>query len=179
MAAAESQVAKKFADFERDREPLVIQEAVSLLEGADRTGDLALREQALSPWLLLLSLLESAIDPTWDVKNAPAQGVAPPPVHEVVFPSGEVDPSTISDAAERAEYERALKANKDALREYDVQLQLRRIEEGAIGSVERLLAERYGSSEHDRRELEGLLARSNLSEARREQLRTFTLDTPS
>jgi hypothetical protein len=81
-----------------------------------------------------------------------------------------VDPSTIPDPAVLAEYERALKASKDYERRYDLQFQLRRIDERAMCFVERLLAEQYTNSEEDRQKYEALLAASPVNEMRKERL---------
>ncbi len=70
----------------------------------------------------------------------------------------------------RAEYERTLKASKDYEKWYDVQFQLRRIDERAMRFVELLLAEKFAASPADRQEFEELLAASTVSDARKERL---------
>ena len=103
----------------------------------------------------------------------PVKGTPPPVTHGIVYSSGEVDPSTIPDPAVRAEYERALKASKEYETWYDVQFQLRQIDERAMRFVERLLAERYTESLADRQEFDQLLAASSVSEARKDRLRAL------
>jgi hypothetical protein len=117
--------------------------------------------------------LDRNIDSTWDVKNVPVQGAPLPSTHGIVYPSGEVDPSTIKDPSERAEYERALKASKDYAKWYDIQYQLRRIDERAMRFVELLLAGMYSNSEGDRQEFEDVLAASPVNEVRKEHLRAL------
>jgi hypothetical protein len=172
----DKQVTEKFAAFEKDQDPTLMHEALDLIEAAERdvpAGDTAARKQALSRRLRFFAALDRNIDPKWDSKNMPVKGVTPPITRGIVYPSGEVDPSTIPDPAVRAEYERALKANKDYEKRYDVQFQLRRIDERAMRFVERLLAERYTESLADRQEFEELLAASSVSEARKEQIRAL------
>ena len=91
----------------------------------------------------------------------------------MVYVTGEVDPSTIQDPAERAEYVRALKASKDYAKWYDLQYQLRRIDERAMRIVALLLPQMYSNSAADRREFEDLLAASPVSESRKDQLRAL------
>lgn len=134
-------------------------------------GGAAARKVAVSRRLGFFAALDRSIDPMWDPEDVPVKGVAPPVSHGGVYGSGEIDPATIPDPSVRAEYERALKASKDYEKRYDIQFQLRRIDERAVRFVERLLAERYTDSPADRGELEELLASSSVSDARKKQLR--------
>ena len=174
MDLTDKQVAEKFAAFEKNQDPAPVHEALNLIEAAERdvpVDDTAARKQAFSRRLRFFAALDRNIDPKWDPKNVPVKGATPPLTHGIVYPSGEVDPATIPDPAVRAEYERALKASKDYEKWYDVQFQLRRIEERAMRFVELLLAEKYTNSEGDRQELEELLAASPVNDLRKERLR--------
>lgn len=177
MDYIDKQVMEKFAAFEKEQDPTLVHEALDLIEAAERglpAGDTAERKQALSRRLRFFAALDRNIDPMWDPEHIPVKGVAPPLSHGAVYGSGEVDPATIPDPAVRAEYERALKASKDYEKRYDVQFQLRRIDERAMRFVERLLAERYTNSEEDRQEFEELLAVSPVNELRKERLQALT-----
>lgn len=174
MDSIDKYVMEKFAAFEKEQEPTLVHEALDAIEAAERgmrAGDMAARKQALSRRLSFFAALDRSIDPMWDPEDIPVKGVTPPLLHGAIYGSGEVDPATIPDPSVRAEYERALKANKDYQKRYDVQLQLRRIDGRATRFVERLLAERYTDSPADRGELEELLASSSVSDARKKQLR--------
>jgi hypothetical protein len=177
MDLTDKQVGEKFAAFEKDHDPTLVHEALSLIETAERdmpAHNTAARKQALLRRLRFFAALDRNIDPKWDLKNVPVQGTAPPLTHAMIYPSGEVNPSTIPDPSVRAEYERALKASKDYAKWYDVQFQLRGIDERAMLFVERLLAERYSQSPTDRQELEELLsAESQISDSRKKRLRSF------
>ena len=176
MDLADQRVAERFADFEKAQDPTLVLEALETIEAAERDmpiGDAAARKQALSRRLRFFAALDRNVDPQWDPKKVPVRGTTPPATHGMVYSSGEVDPSTITDPAVRAEYERALKASKDYQKWYDVQFQLRQIDQRALRFVERLLAERYTQSPADRREFDELLAASSVSEARKKQIRAL------
>lgn len=170
MNFTDKQVAGKFAAFEKEQDPTLVHEALDLIEAAERdmpADDTGARKQVLSRRLRFFAALDQDIDPQWDSKRLAVKGATPPLTHGMVYPSGEVDPSTIPDSAVRAEYERALKASKDYEKHYDIQFQLRRIDERAMRFIEWLLAERYTNSE----EFEALLAASPVNELRKERLR--------
>lgn len=174
MDFTDQQVTEKFAAFEKEQDPTLVHEALDLIEAAERSvpaGETAARKQALARRLRFFAALDRTIDPTWDPENMPVRGVPPPLTHGIVYSSGEVDPATIPDPVVRAEYERALKASKDYEKWYDLQFQLRRIDERAMRFVERLLAERYTNLEEDRLEVENLLATSPVNEQRKQRLR--------
>ena len=176
MDSIDQRVTEKFAEFEKKRDPSLIYEALDSIEAAESgmpVGDAAARKLAVSRRLHFFAALDRNIDPTWDPKKVPVQGVPPPLSHGMVYGSGEVDPATIPDPEVRAQYVRALKANKDDNQRYFVQLQLRRIDERAMRFVERLLADRYTNSEGDNQEFEELLAASPVNEMRKERLRAL------
>ena len=173
----DQQVAEKLAAFEKEQDPTLLYEAMELMEAAERelpSGDTMARKQALARRLRFFAALDRNIDPTWDIKNVPVQGAPPPPSHDgMVYGTGEVDSSAIRDPIERAEYVRALKASKDYAKWYDVQYQLRQIDERAMRIVALLLPGMYSNSAADRREFEDLLAASPVSEPRKDQLRAI------
>src|SRR5450759_138617 len=144
MDLTDKRVVEKFAAFEKEQEPALVQEALEAIEVAEQgapAGDPAARKRGLSYWLRFFAELDRHINLQWDPKDVPVTGVIPPPSHGVVYPSG-VDPLAIPDPAVRAKYEQALKASKDKADRYRVQLQLRRIGERAMAAAGRLLAER-------------------------------------
>jgi hypothetical protein len=176
MDFTDKQVTEKFSRYEKEQDPTLVHEALDLIETAERSvsaADTAGRKQALSRRLRFFEALDRNIDPMWDPEDIPVKGVAPPLSHGAVYGSGEVDPATIADPAVRAEYERALKASKDYEKRYDIQFQLRRIDERSMRFVERFLAERYTNSQEDRREFEELLAASPINDLRKDKLRAL------
>ena len=175
MDLTDKLVAEKFAAFQNEREPALVQEALEAIEAAEQevpAGDTEARKRGLALWLFFFAALDRNIDPQWDPKEVPVTGVIPPPSHGIAYPSG-VSPSAIPDPVARAEYEQALKASKDHAERYRVQLLLRRIDERATAAVERLLGEKYAGSREDWQEFEELLAASQVNELRKERLRAL------
>lgn len=174
MDATGKQVARKFEAFENEADASRVHEALELIEAAERTaGSADERDLALRRRLQFFAALDRSIDPAWDPQKLPVKGAAPPEHHGAVHGSGEVDPATIADPAARAAYERALEASRAYANWYDIQFELRRIDERALRFVERLLAERYAGAPADRAAFEHLLADSSLTEARKQQLRAL------
>lgn len=176
MDVTDQRVLEKFSGFERKRDPALVIEALEAVEAVQRNvqaGDAAAHARVLSNWLQFFAALDRHLDPTWDPKKVPVKGAAPPPVHGVVFPSGEVDPSTIPDPAARAEYVKALKASADYREWFGVQLQLRRVDERAMRVLEQLFVQARRNSEEDERQLEQLLAASPVDQSRKERIRAL------
>jgi hypothetical protein len=176
MNSLDQRMTETVAEFEKKRDPTLLYEILDSLQAAEAAipvGDTAARKLAVTRRLRFFEVLDRSLDPTWNQNNPPPQGVPPPPVHGIVYSSGEVDPASIPDPEERARYVQALKANKDARRQYSVQFDLRRIDERAMLFFGRFLTDRYNESEHDRTEFEGLLAASAVNEARKAQLRAL------
>lgn len=175
MEATDQRVAEKFAAFKKEEEVSLIYQALDLIETAVREAPAgpAERKREVSSWLRFFAALDQNIDPHWDPNRLPVKGAPLPPDHGIVFPSGEVDPSTIPDPVERAKYVEAMKTNKDYARRYNIQLQLRRIDERAMRSFGRLISEKYTGSEADRREFDQLLNASPANEGRKKHLRAL------
>ena len=176
MDLIDERVAEKMAAFEEEQDPTLVHESLDLIEAAERNvsaGDTTARKQAFARRLRFFAALDRNIDPMWNPEDKPAKGASPPLSHGAVYGSGEVDPATIPDPAVRAEYVRALQASKDYEKRYDVQFQLRRIDERAMRFVERFLAERYSESQTDRQELDELLSAAPINDSRKKQLRSF------
>lgn len=177
MDPIESQVNERFTAFAQHGDTTSLYEALAIIEAAERQtthGDPAGRRLAVARRLHFLAALGRHLDPRFDPADKPVVGAPPPPGYSgVVYPSGEVDPAAIADPAARAEYERALRASKAYARWYDLQDQLRRIDERATRFLELLLREQYSDTAADRDEFEALLAASPLDEARRQALRVL------
>ena len=174
MDSTDRRVVELFAAFEKEREPGRVHEALDTIEAADRdlpAGDQAWK-QAVAHFLRFFDMLDSHIDPKWNQNDEPVTCVRPPLSSSgVIYPNGEVDPSTITDPAERTLYEQALEANKNKSKRHFIQFQLRQINERAMVLLERLLAEKYASSSAAGGEFKELLRASPVSNTRKEQLR--------
>lgn len=174
MDVIDERVKEKFAAFEQTSDPTPVIEALEIVKAAARdvtVEDPAARRTGVSHWLFFLAALERSFDPQFDPEKRPVHGAAPPPGHGIVFPSGDVDPATIPDPAARAEYVRALEASAAYRQRYLAQIQLRRIDEDAVRSLELLVSARYVGSAEDRQELESLLAASPVDESRKARIR--------
>ena len=174
MDSLNQQIIEKFREFEKKQDPDLISQLLDSIEASEvniPAGDAVARDLAVSRRLHFLAALDRSIDPAWNSKDVPPQGVPPPAQHGMVYSSGQVDPETIPDPEVRAHYVQALKANKDARRRYSVQLELRRIDDRATRFAERFLADRFGNSAQDRQVLEHLLAVSPVNETRKQRLR--------
>ncbi len=169
-------ITDKFAAFAEQQDPARLYEALDILEAAERDlprGDTA-RGSAIESRLAFLAALDAHIDPHWEAARQPIVGVPPPPSHRgPVYPTGQVDPNDIADPAERAEYELALATGKAEARRYDIQAQLRDIDERATRFLALFLAERYSDTRADRQAFEELLSASPLSEERMAALRAL------
>ena len=171
---------EKFAAFAQQQDATRLYEALDALEAAERalSHDPAARRSAVALRLRFLAALDEYLDPHWDATRRPVVGAPPPPSHSgPVYPTGQVDPRDIADPTERAEYERTLAAGQEYARWYDVQSQLRRIDERAVRFLGLLLAE-GGDTPAGRRAFDELLMASPLSEERRRSLRALFSQLP-
>lgn len=178
MDATDEQIEEKFASFSREQDSRWIYEALEILEANERIlpfGDKAGRQRAIARRLRFFAHLDRLIDPDWDAGKLPPQGVPPPISNVPVFSSGEIDPADIPDAEMRARYERSLRDNKDELRRYSVQDELRRLDADAMLFTDRLIVDAGLSRE----ELDDLLAASTANESRKERLRNLNAEKQS
>jgi len=176
MDDLDQEIEEKFAAFEKEQDPTRVLEALELIEGAERsvvTWDAATLEKAFTRRLRFSDALDRYIDPSWDADNLPVKGTTPPPTQGIVYGSGEVDPETIDDPEVRAHYVQALKASKDYAKWYDVQFQLRRIDERGMRFLELLLSERSAGAQTNRQIFEEMLAASAMSQTRKERLQAL------
>jgi hypothetical protein len=164
-----------YATFAHDRDPMLVQQALDEIEAAGTDlgmGDPTARRQSLARWLRFLAQLDRFLDPAWKQEDRPVHGVAPPTPHGPVFPSGDVDPSTIPHPAVRAAYERALRQSREREREYRVQFELRRLDDRAMHLVALLLRGTYPDP-MDEQELDDLLAASPAEGSRKARVRAL------
>jgi hypothetical protein len=162
--------------FEREPEPDRARRALDLVDEIERKAepsDPAARRDALSARLELLAAVDRHLDPDWDPDEKPVRGAPPPPSHQgPVRGSGEVDPETIADPAERAAYVRTLEERRLHAEWWDAQFQLRRLEERALRFAEHFLTGRYGDPAEARRELDEVLSIVPLGDALAARLRS-------
>lgn len=175
------QVASQLSAFEKTSLLDQLEEAVKVMESVSPFGpnkDMVLartRKRKAELWLGLLVVIDKNLDPNYD-KNVVIQlNLVPPPDGGVRWPSG-VDPKVINDPKARAEYEAALKANREKAERYNFQLGLHRIDTRVSMDVERFVQSSYAGSESDKKELDDILNRSTLSTARKQKLKRALTD---
>ena len=179
--AVNQQVTEKFAEFGKTQDPAFVHQALDAIEAAEANmplDDPAARKLALARRLHFFAVLDRYLDPAWNEKNVPPQGVPPPTIEGGVYGSGQVDPATIPDPKVRAQYVQELEANKQEIHHYFAQMQLHRIDDRAMRFLQLLLSERYTNSDKDRQEFEGVLTASAVSEARKQRLRALMHEKP-
>jgi hypothetical protein len=146
-------------EFEAQLEPEHLREAsmaldsVSLAQEHDPRTRAQVRTDCLSSWLHLLQLLDRFLDPNFDPNDVPQRLVQPPPTRgDVVYPPG-ADPALIDDPKARAEYEKAIAANREKAVRYRLQIQLGRLNERIPPRAEAFIHDAYTSAARDQDEL--------------------------
>lgn len=150
-------------EFESGLDPQRLRDAYMSIENVilPQEPDLKTREQlrksALSVWLHLLQILDRFVDPNFDPDDVPEDLVQPPKTTGgVVYPPG-ADPALIADPAARAEYEKAIEANRKKIESYNLQLQLSRLTPRVSERADAFLRRSYTPSPHDRKELKSAI----------------------
>jgi hypothetical protein len=150
-------------EFETELDPQRLREAYMAIENViivqepdPKTRD-HLRKNALSVWLHLLQLLDRFVDPNFDPDDAPEDLVQPPPTTGgIIYPPG-ADPGLIDDPKARAEYEKAIQANRRKSENYNLQLQLSRLSGRISERADAFLQRSYTSAPHDQKELKAAI----------------------
>jgi len=174
MYPIEKKIADGFAAFETEQDPQLLYVALNEIEDVQRYAVPEHRDACRRGLSLLLSFmaeLEPHIDAKWERKKVPPLGVPLPVPDLPVYGTGEVDPAAIADPAIRARYEQELKTNRENWVRYNVQFQLRGVEERAVDDL-KLFAERcFAGSSANRQEYEQLLNTSSLSDRLKKKFR--------
>jgi hypothetical protein len=116
-------------------------------------------EIRLHAWRRLLD----SIDPDWDPDEELLGPNAIAPPAETGLPGG-VDPQAIADPALRAEYERAIEANRQKLERYNEQYQLRKWLRRYPKQAEEYTVQAYSVAPHNQQELTKYLDHYRLDE---------------
>lgn len=145
--------------FEIEREPEQLREAYMALENiiwvheGDPKVRLQLRKNSLSLWLHLLEFLNRFLDPNFNPEDVPEKLVQPPLISgDVVLRPG-ADPALIDDPKVRAEYEKAIAANRTKIDHYRLQVGLNRLNERIPPRAEAFIRDSYTSAPGDQAEL--------------------------
>jgi len=145
--------------FEVEQEPERLREAYLALENValetehDPKIRTRMRSECLVEWLSLLQLLDRFLDPNFDPREVPSKLVQPPPTKSgVMYPPG-ADPALIDDPKARAEYEKAVQANRARIERYRVQVHLNRLKEDLPQRAIAFIRSSYTSSQRDQEEV--------------------------
>ncbi len=147
-------------EFEAEREPERLREAYMALENVilaqehDPKTRGQLRTDSLSLWLHLLQLLDRFLDPNFNPEDVPEKLVQPPPTSGGIVLRPGADPALIDDPKVRAEYEKAIAANRAKADHYRLQINLRRLEERIPPRAEAFIRNSYTSAPGDQEELQ-------------------------
>lgn len=151
-------------DFEDEREPERLREAYMALENIilsqepDLKERTQLRRDCLYLWLELLQILDKNVDPDFNPENVPARLIQPPTSQGVVYPPG-ADPALIDDPKARAEYEKAIAANREEANNYRFQIHLGRLNESIPPRAKAFISNSYISIPNDQEELKTAIDR--------------------
>lgn len=162
--------------FSTEREPERLREAALALEDVDlrRVYDVALRHkqrsECLTLWLIIIATLDKNLDPTFDPNEAPPLKVSPPPLKDGTVLMPGADPSLIDDPKARAEYEKAIKENREKQEKALIQPQLRELNERLPAKVDAFIRNVYTTSDADRSEVRATIDKIIESETRRQSL---------
>ena len=130
------------------------------------------RREVLEAWLQVLAAVDGSLDLAFDPADVPGGNLIPPPSGGVGYPAG-VDPKAISDPQARAAYEAALTKNRKKADSYNLQTQLRLLDDQASADVDRFVATCYRSgTPGDRKEIDQACDAVSLSKPRRARILT-------
>jgi hypothetical protein len=146
-------------EFETEREPERLRESSMALENIvlaqehDPRIRAELRSNSLSAWLHLLGIVDRFLDPNFKVEDKPESLVQPPSIPGGVVLRPGADPALIPDPKARAQYERAIAANRANADRYGLQIDLLRLNEGLSQRAEAFIRSSYTSAKRDQEEL--------------------------
>ena len=175
MDARENRIADLFAGFEREQDTDLLYTALNEVEDVHRDAPAEDREACKHGlWLLLnfMTALDKHIDPKWDPKKVPPRRASPPAGVDLPDTvNSQVDPASISDPVIRAQYEQDLQTTRENRQRYNVQFELRGIEERAIDDLKLFAEACFTGSSAERREFQALVDASSLTDARKKSVR--------
>jgi hypothetical protein len=110
------------------------------------------QKECLALWLVLLQTVDEKLDPNFDPSDMPVMRVVPPPIPGGGAPPPGADPSVIPDPKLRAEYQKAILANREKANDYRLQTRLRALNERITLRAESFLRENFAGEVAARKE---------------------------
>jgi len=163
-------------EFETEREPARLREAYMALQNVviirehDPKARALLRRKSLEMWLGLVEILDRFLDPNFDPKDVPEMTVQPPPGRDgVALPPG-ADPAKIDDPRARADYDKAIAANRANAERYRLQSDLRRVNERVTQLADAFIRSSYTSTKRDQEELRATIDKTIKNPTRKAEL---------
>ena len=143
-------------EFQATQEPELLKEAYLALENVllpeedDPKERGRLRTRSLEQWLHLIQLVDDSRDPNFNADDVPERIVEPPPTSGL-RPGAR--PALIKDPKQRAEYERAITANRKKAKNYRLQIHLGRLNERITPRAEGFILDSYTQAAADQEEV--------------------------
>jgi len=155
---------------QRLREASLCLERISLAREVMPEDRAIMRKAVLIGWLKILALLDKHLDPDFDPEDVPATTVQPPRTAKgVQYPPGAA-PALIDDPKLRAEYEKAIAAERAKADHYRLQTHLRRINERTPPRADAFIIKNYTRSPLDEAQWKGVVDKLIENPARKEHL---------
>ena len=154
---------KKVKEFETKKESERLREAYISLENVylpqeyDAATRTRLRRDSLMLWLEMIRLLDENIDVEFNSDDVPKTVIQPPPSANGAVYSPGADPSKIDNPTDRAEYEKAIAANRAKAENYRLQTHLRRLNEQIPPRAETFIRDSYIDSADDQKEVKNAI----------------------
>jgi len=173
---------ERIKGFEKELEPERLREAYMALENVSLAKEhvpktrAQLRTDTLSLWLGLLQILDHHLDPDFNPEDGPEELVQPPPTSGGVVLRPGADPALIDDPTARAEYEKAIAANRAKANNYRLQIHLGRLNERITPRAEEFIRNSYTTAPDDQEELKTAIEKT--IEDPRRKARLLELLTP-
>ena len=162
--------------FEEKRAPELLRQAYSALANVSLSAEkdfpdrIQLRKTVLHRWLCLLAQLDRHLDPNFNPEDMPQLVVAPPITKGDVLHRPGVNPVKIKEPQARAQYEAAIAANQTKSVNYNLQTDLRRIDERINHRIKIFIMDSYAATIDDQREINLAIESDIQSPQRKAQL---------
>lgn len=167
--------------FESEKEPERLNEAARALQSVnlrreyDAVKRHELRAHCLATWLQILQIIDSNLQPNFDQRDVPPKSVQPPPTSSgVVYPPGAA-PAVIDDPKARAEYEKAVKENREKQENYRLQIYFKRLNEDISPVAEDFIRNSYVRVQNDRDEVKAAVEKTITDQTRKDRLISILL----
>lgn len=162
--------------YDTSRDLNLLQQAGEKLEGVDLLGVAAVGErqearlQTLVTWMVILSRVDAAKDPSFDADDAPLMRVAPPKkAGEPAYLPG-VDPKRVRDPGQRAQYLQAIEENRKKAERSRLQWSVQALDTEVSEGARRFLKRYYTKAPVDQQELLRTMEKAGINSQRQQAI---------